>query len=157
MNKRIISVGEIQQSVTYNPENGQIHNISTGKLAGSRSSKSNYVSVHIRGIKMRGHVVAWIMENGEYPNECIDHINGIRSDNRISNLRSITHSENMKNKVRYKNNTTGVAGVYFDKDRGKYRARLGFGKNVIHVGRFDNLIEAKGAIALARKKHGYLR
>lgn len=151
-----ITVNEIKSHVVYDQETGSIRNASTGKLYGS-ASKSSYVSVYVKGSKIRGHIVAWVMVNNEYPEKHIDHINGIMSDNRITNLRSVSHADNMKNKKKYKNNSTGVPGVYFDKDNGKYRARLGHGKNAIHVGRFSTIEMAKNAIEIARKENGYIR
>ena len=150
------SVSEIKNCVKYDPSSGQIFRISTGKQIGSKT-KGKYISVHINGKPIRGHIVAWAITHGEIPKSVIDHINGDKADNRICNLRSVTQGENLKNKSKYKNNKTGVSGVYFEKRNGKYRARLGHGKNVIHIGRFTELSEAKTAIELARKKHGYLR
>ena len=153
-----ISVDEIKNSFEYNPETGRIKSLISGKIIGAASIlSSNYISIYLRGIKLRGHTVAWVLQHGKYPDECIDHINGNRSDNRMCNLRSVSHAENMKNKKKYKNNSTGVSGVYFEKESSRYRARIGHGKNTIYVGRFPTLLMAKEAIEAARKEHGYLR
>jgi hypothetical protein len=155
---RIVSVDEIKNSVTYNRETGRINRIDSGKTLGDTSFLNlNYITIYVNGIKLRGHTVAWVMEHGKYPDDCIDHINGVKSDNRICNLRSVSQAENMKNKKKYKNNSTGVSGVYFEKDREKYRAKIGHGKSAIYVGRFSTLDIASKAIEAARKEHGYLR
>lgn len=52
---------------------------------------------------------------------CIDHKNRIKTDNRIENLRWVTHLENMQNKSDYKNNTCGTSNVYYDKINKRWR------------------------------------
>lgn len=58
------------------------------------------------------HRVIWFMKNGDWPIE-LDHINGLRSDNRLSNLRSVSHKINLKNQRLRKTNTSGHNGVYW--------------------------------------------
>lgn len=57
------------------------------------------------------HRVIWVLEHGEWP-DCIDHVNGDRTDNRISNLRSVSHLENMRNRKLSAKNEVGYPGVY---------------------------------------------
>lgn len=57
------------------------------------------------------HRCAWLLEKGSEPPETIDHINGIRDDNRICNLRAASFAENVRNTVPKKNNKTGFKGV----------------------------------------------
>ena len=52
----------------------------------------------------------------------VDHINGERQDNRLKNLRWVTHSENQKNKCKQKNNLSGILGVHYDKYRNRWTA-----------------------------------
>lgn len=65
------------------------------------------------------HRIVWYLNTGEDvpPNQLIDHIDGNRTNNCISNLRLIPEAENTRNTSMYSNNTTGVTGVYFDKKK----------------------------------------
>lgn len=75
----------------------------------------------------------------------IDHINRDGLDNRKINLRFVTHQENMVNRPKHKNNTSGITGVNWNKHAGKWKAQIQrFGKN-IHLGYFETLDEAERA------------
>ena len=70
------------------------------------------------------------------PNQFVDHINRNRADNRKQNLRCCDRSENMRNRSLQRTNTSGVAGVYFDKERNKWTASITFNSKRIYIGRF---------------------
>lgn len=72
----------------------------------------------------------------------IDHINGIRHDNRKQNLRPCKHFQNIINSKTYSNNTSGRKGVYWDKTRNKWMAIITVNKQTINLGRFDNFKDA---------------
>ena len=75
---------------------------------------------------------------GAKTGEEIDHTNRNKLDNRIENLRIVSHHENCLNRIR-------GTGVRFDRDRNKWRARLTFKNQEIHLGRFDTREEALNA------------
>ena len=105
--------------------------------------------------KFRAHRVIWALVHGEWPKGQIDHKNGSRDDNRISNLRVVTHSENAKNQKRSSRNTSGVTGVFWDERRGKWRAVImGNGKNK-YLGRFTDFDEAVAVRKAAEAEYGY--
>lgn len=91
-----------------------------------------------------------IPENAE-----IDHINHVRDDNRLVNLRFATQGENLKNKSVSSKSTTGVTGVYFSKDKKKYRAQIKVNRKAIYLGMFDTLEEAAAARAEANLKFNF--
>jgi hypothetical protein len=94
--------------------------------------------------------MVWAMTYGEWPDE-LDHINGIKHDNRIANLRQATPKENAFNRGAHKNNTSGYKGVCFYKKNGKYQATV----NGIYLGRFDTPELAHAAYcAEADRLHG---
>jgi hypothetical protein len=99
--------------------------------------------------------VIWCHVYGEWPekNLVIDHINGDEKDNRIQNLRLVTHSENNKNSSRPKSNTSGVIGVH--KKRGKWIAQIQENYKKITVGSFDSFEDAVKARKEAELKYGF--
>lgn len=83
----------------------------------------------------------------------IDHINNNPLDNRKFNLRIVTPLQNNMNKISNKNSTSKYIGVSFDKIRNKWRANIKFGGKQIHLGRFNNEIDAAKARDIATKEH----
>lgn len=81
-----------------------------GKLAGSVGYQG-YASIRVDGVPQQAHRLAYLYVTGCWPTEDMDHINGVRSDNRWENLRACSRSENMQNVTRQKNNTSGHVGV----------------------------------------------
>lgn len=128
-----------------------------GMNAGWANSKG-YIDVNVDGKKFKAHRVAWLIENGslpEYPGFQIDHINGIRTDNRIENLRIVTSSENSKNSGLPVSNTSGVKGVYWHKQSGKWNAKIKIGKTLKCLGLFAEIEEAAKARKAAELENGY--
>lgn len=107
------------------------------------------------GKPLFAHRVIWAIVHGHWPEQDIDHINGIRSDNRLSNLRSVSRSENMRNKMRPPNNTSGFIGVSWDKKSGKWFAQIQVcGKNN-SLGHFSDKSEAVKARKRAEQEFGF--
>lgn len=82
---------------------------------------------------------------GSWPKGVIDHINGDPSDNRFSNLREATQSQNCANARKSKNNTSGVKGVHWDRVNKKWRATIMHKRRQITIGRFDTIKQAAAA------------
>ena len=78
-----------------------------------------------------------------------DHINGNKLDNRAANLRVCTHQQNQFNKAAQVNNVSGYKGVSWNKWAGKWRASIGYNKKQIHLGYFDNKLDAAAAYVSA--------
>lgn len=87
---------------------------------------------------MLAHRVAYAIHFGEFSDGLIDHINGDRSDNRISNLRVVDHAENMKNRTVIYNRKKKFKGCYFDKDKNKWRAAARIEKKIYLLGNFND-------------------
>lgn len=99
------------------------------------------------------HRLAWLYVNGSFPKNEIDHINRIRSDNRIANLRPASNLENAQNRSRSSNNTSGRSDVTWNKKTKKWRARLTVGYKRMHLGYFESLDDAFSARAQAKMKY----
>lgn len=122
------------------------------KIIGSKSH--GYMEVRIAEKLYKLHSLAWLYMHGEYP-EQIDHINGIRSDNRISNLRPCKQDKNCKNSARRSDNTSGFTGVYFFKSLNKWAAKIVSEGRQIHVGCFDTPAQANAARIERLKEFGF--
>lgn len=100
------------------------------------------------------HRIIWLLIYGEYPDQ-IDHINGIKTDNRLINLRNVTKSVNMTNTKISSVNTTGTVGIYWSKSSKKWFSRIQKNKKVIHLGFFDDKEEAISVRKAAEIKYGF--
>ena len=84
------------------------------KNSGGCLDKDGYLKLKIKGKKFSAHRVAWLLFYGDFPKNELDHINRIRTDNRIENLRESNRKQQAENTTRRPNKDTGVIGVYID-------------------------------------------
>lgn len=101
--------------------------------------------------KYLAHRLIWKMMTGVDAPSSVDHIDGDVSNNRISNLRAATQSQNGMNSKMRKNNTSGIKGVYWG--QGKWRAQISIRRKCIALGGFDTIDGASEAVAQARQKY----
>lgn len=121
-----------------------------GDAAGSLD-KDGYVRVRFKGRKVYAHRLIWIMHTDDHP-ELIDHIDGNKSNNRLTNLRHASKSANAINSGSYRSNkSTGVRGVH--KSGNKYAARLWVNGTRLYLGYFDTIVEAQAAYEKAVASH----
>lgn len=101
------------------------------------------------GKEYLAHRVLWELVNGQIPsNKEVDHVNGNKSDNRLSNLRLATPFQNRCNAGKRAHNTTGIKGVFWDRAREKWVAYIGVNGIQINLGR--HATEGLAAIAYAK-------
>lgn len=98
------------------------------------------------------HRLIYMMFYGEMP-EILDHIDGNKLNNKIENLRPANALQNSYNKKNYRNNKTGIKGVNFNKQCGKFFARCQVNKKQNWLGFFPNLELAEQAVKAFRAKH----
>lgn len=120
----MLSAKELKNLISYDPGTGVFERkIKTSANAGSGGlNKHGYIVISIASKPYYAHRLAWLYMTGEWPKGQIDHINGIRHDNRFSNIRDVSARKNQQNlNTAQKNNTTGYLGVMYmgDKRRGK--------------------------------------
>ena len=97
-----------------------------GKVAGCLDKHSGYVRVRVDGTSFRAHRIIYAMYHVACSTDKqIDHINGVRDDNRIENLRLVDNVQNNRNTVLSKKNKTGVSGMWYNKKRNKYEVTVG--------------------------------
>lgn len=153
----LMSVGDIRDLIDYNPETGVLTakvNFS-GRQAGSvigSQTWQGYYAFSLFGKKCFAHRLAWLLHYGEWPSQPIDHINGIKTDNSIRNLRLCSLSQNQFNKPTQKNNTTGVKGVYWNKRDKRYVASVQFNGKKYSAGHHKDIEGAKEAVMKLREK-----
>lgn len=127
-----------------------------GDVAGCINSSNGYVVIRFGGINYFSHRIICEMHNGEIPKGMqIDHINHDRCDNRIENLRLVKGKENQKNMSIRKDSKSGVTGVRFRVDRGKWIARVKVDGKTINLGSFDTKWEAIKARGEANIHYGF--
>ena len=118
--------------------------------AGCRVS-DGYLRIRVHKVLYLAHRLAWLYHFGEWPKDQIDHVNRVRSDNRISNLRNATDKQNRQNMSLAVNNTTGHTGITWHKPAGKWQARIKHNRKHFHLGLFDDLEDAVAARKAAEK------
>ena len=126
-----------------------------GKDAFTTVNSEGYHIGTIDRVPLRAHRVIWALANSEWPTNQIDHINNIKTDNRITNLRVVTNQENNRNMPMRCNNTSGVTGVNWHKPLHKWRAQIKIDGRTKHLGYFETLEEAAEARKEASKKYGF--
>lgn len=124
------TIERLHELFACNPETGAVtRKINRGPWkAGQRVgrvSTKGYIQVYVDGTCIQLHRVIWAMCKGKWPEGQIDHINNIKDDNRLANLRVASNGENQINSGIQKNNSTGYRGVTWNVGRKKYQARLG--------------------------------
>jgi hypothetical protein len=125
----------------------------SGELAFTANDGDGYRIGRVLHQGIRAHRVIWAMVHDEWP-EQIDHENGNRSDNRLSNLRAASPVINRQNTAMYTNNKSGVVGVRWSK--WGWHAYIG-NKPQIHLGYFPRLEDAAAARKVAEDRLGYHR
>lgn len=121
--------------------------------AGTQDKSNGYLYVKVHERRYLVHRVVMLMCYGFCGEGLdVDHINHVRNDNRLCNLRFVTGSENSKNQSVSSKNTSGVTGVYFSKAKKKYVAQIEVNWKAIHLGYFETLEEAAAARAEANLK-----
>lgn len=137
----------ISTRLLVNPDTGMIHRVYKNgetRVAGY-SSERGYRYLSVNNKNRAAHQVIWEFVNGEIPHRMeIDHIDGDPSNNRIDNLRLVTHGQNMQNQhhPRSNNKTSGVKGVHWDKDRGCWRTHIVIDGRQKYLGRYSSLDDA---------------
>ena len=131
-----------------------------GKVAGNTNALTGYSSIGFTLSEAKfyvylAHRLAWLYEYGEFPKDGLDHINHVKTDNRIKNLRIATKRENIRNMSMSSNNTTGHTGVCFSKANNKYVAYVKVNYKQIHLGYFKNVEDAAKAAREGREHYGF--
>jgi hypothetical protein len=156
-----VTAEQLREVLHYNPDSGVFvwkvrvaRPVRIGMIAGSQQS-CGYRNIKVGGHMYLAHRLAWLYMTGKWPNALLDHINGIRDDNRFANLREATQTQNQCNSRKRRNNTSGLKGVSFFARRNCWRAQIRVHGRSIGLGYFDTPEQAHAAyIAGSQKYHG---
>lgn len=135
--------------------NQDISNIKAGSKAGCINSIGYHVIRYNKKLYL-AHRLIWTLFNGTIPKGMqIDHINQIRSDNRIDNLRLVSHKQNGRNQKLRSTNTSGICGVSWLPDRKKWVARIWSNGKGCTLGYFKSKTDAVNCRKQAQELAGF--
>ena len=136
----------LAEYLDYNPDTGiftwrktRTFTARAGSIAGHRDLLG-YRVIRLRNQRFKEHRLAWFYIYKTWPAYQIDHINRIKDDNRISNLREALPSQNQINSGMRSNNSSGLRGVR--KFKNKWRATIGHNGKIKHLGTFSSKTDA---------------
>lgn len=150
----MITQNRLKEVVVYDPITG----VFTSKAVRNRhkigdvfntTNSCGYLRIKIDYTYYYLHRLVWLYMHGVWPSSNIDHINGDKADNRFTNLREATQSQNCRNRPVSHLSATKVKGVDFCKPMGRYRARIRVDGKRLPLGYFDTIEEAAEAYKVA--------
>jgi len=171
--EKMISHERLVELLDYDPDTGRFtwkknrQRIRQGTIAGA-VHPDDYIYIRIDQSGYRAHRLAWFYVYGAWPTGYLDHINRIRGDNRISNLRDVTSQENVINQGVKRTNKSGYKGVWHDKKNGRWVAHIKVKGRAFRLGTYKEkafaiaarraaVVRHFGADALAGEGRGVVR
>lgn len=140
------------EDLRYDLETGDFHWRRTrcgprrnSTVAGCLNSQTGYINIALDLKRYQAHRLVWLYNYGVFPEGDLDHINRNRADNRLSNLREATRTQNLRNSSIRSNNTSGYKGVTWVSEKGKWRAQIFNSYKIHHLGYFDDIEKAAQA------------
>ena len=144
----MLTQNRLKELLSYDCETGvftrrfAINRHKEGGISGAPHNKG-YIQIMIDTHNYLAHRLAWLYVYGKFPDGQIDHINRIKTDNRIANLRDVDGSINQLNNGLRKHNSSGVTGVMKDTRSNKWVVQLIFENKRYYLGRYQTVAEAK--------------
>jgi hypothetical protein len=158
MATKILTQDIVRKLLDYSPDTGVFTHTKSraGVTANSRAGTTHhlgYRTITILGKGYAEHRIAWLYVYGCWPAADLDHINRVRSDNRLCNLREATRAQNCQNQPISGSNKSGVTGVHVHKITGKWAVSISIEGKQKHLGLFVSLEDATQARKLAELRH----
>ena len=156
----MVTQKRLHELFTYDPNIGifirkiaTAKNVGVGGVAGWLNPEKGYLFMSVDNKPYLAHRLAWLYVHGQFPRNQIDHINHKKTDNRICNLRDVTHKQNHKNRSKQRNNVSGITGVSWHSAASKWSAQIIVDTKSIHLGLYSNKQEAAEARRMAEQKY----
>lgn len=153
-----LTQNRLREVLNYDPETGEFvrkisvtYNALAGDQAGNKTG-NGYLEIRVDGRSYLAHRLAWLYMTGAMPDQQIDHKNRIKIDNRWSNLRAASQSQNLANIRRHKDNKSGFKGVSRSRVHGKYHAHIRINGKNRYLGTFSDPADAHAAYVSAAMK-----
>ena len=155
--KDCLSYEQVANELRYDPETGHLFWIKRGPRRNLVNpagclNHDGHKKVGVLGVICQAHRLAWLLHHKKWPYAYLDHINGNRGDNRISNLREVSIAQNMQNKE-VKKKGKALPGTYYRSKKGKYEANIWINRKRIWLGIYDTEISAHKAYLEGVKKY----
>lgn len=153
-----VTADELREILSYCPDTGIFtwkirpsKSVREGDAAGCREKRIGYCTIGYKGTVYKSHRLAWLYMTGEWPKGLIDHVNGVKDDNRFANLRVVDETGNSQN-IRKPNrrNKSGFMGVIFFQN--KWRANITHKGKTHWLGDFKTPEEAHEAYLVAKRR-----
>jgi hypothetical protein len=137
-----------EKGYSYSPVSGEIKGVRGNVIISKNKAGYSYVQLYHQNkyFVISSHRLAWYLHYGSLPNNSIDHIDGNRSNNKIDNLRDVTHQQNQWNQTKAK-------GYSLDKKTNKFKAAIGINGNRKTIGYFNTEQEARAAYLKAKETY----
>lgn len=145
-----LTMGRLRELLDYDAARGVFSwtttrgKTSAGSVAGT-TRRDGYIQICIDGRLYLAHRLAWMYVHGAWPNAALDHVNRVKPDNRISNLREASKSQNAQNTSLRSTNTSGVKGVYWCARECRWIANIRLNGKQKHIGSYNTVEEAAEA------------
>lgn len=153
------SIERLRELFAYDPETGLISRlVSAGRSSKLTSpgtlSDRGYLIIRADKKNLKAHRLAWAIHHGAWPQNHLDHINGVKTDNRLVNLRDVTIAGNMQNQrcAQASNKSCGLLGASWSKSAGAWQAQIQVNGKNIHLGIFATPEEAHAAYVLKKRE-----
>lgn len=150
----------LKELLEYNPDTGEFIWLKSrlssriGEISGTLRP-DGYRVMRLDSIQYRANRLAFLYMNGYHPEHVIDHINGIKGDNRWANLRHVTQGVNNKNTSKQANNSSGHTGIHITKGLGRFKARAKLNNKDVYLGTYDDIEDAIAARVAFNKDNGF--
>ena len=164
MHNKKLTQERVKELLSYDKETGELRwvvkrpGVKHGSVAGfvdDKSTAKGYRCITIDQKKYLEHRVVWLYMNGYFPENDIDHINRIKTDNSFGNLRETSRQCNIRNSSISKRNKSGVTGVVFCKITRKWRSYISVNYKYKSLGFFKKKVDAIMARWNAEIKYGF--
>lgn len=144
MKKLQIDQEFLKSVLHYDPETGLFTDLASGVVRGTKS-KVGYIIIQLKKKKYYAHRLAFLYMEGVFPERSTDHRDRCKSNNQWSNLRKCGQSQNQANQGLRITNASGRKGVDWSKSLKRWRARIKYQGQEIHIGYYDDLDVAAAA------------